>query len=177
MLQQGDVQGAISYFRTVTKLKPTLPVAHAYLAQALESNGQMDEAIAEFRVAVQLAPKQPEAHRAVGRALSAQQKTDEAIEEFKEAVRLAPEQAERHDELGSLSAQKSQFTDAEEEFRHAIKIDAKYEPATAVKHWKYKTQTKACVRMNAPLASSLIYRSYKRASEPCYSGVAIPNVP
>jgi tetratricopeptide (TPR) repeat protein len=90
MLQQGDVEGAIPHFRTVTQLKPTLPVAHAYLAQALESNGQMDDATAEFRVPVQLAPKQPEAHRALGRALGAQQKTDEAIEEFKAAVRLAP---------------------------------------------------------------------------------------
>ena len=35
MLQQGDVEGAIPHFRTVTQLKPTLPVAHAYLAQAL----------------------------------------------------------------------------------------------------------------------------------------------
>ena len=36
MLQQGDVEGAIPHFRTVTQLKPTLPVVHAYRAQALD---------------------------------------------------------------------------------------------------------------------------------------------
>ena len=61
LLRENDVPGAIVHLRAVARLRPNLAIAHAYLAQALESNQQLDEAITELRVAIHLAPNEPDA--------------------------------------------------------------------------------------------------------------------
>ncbi|MGA7927902.1 MAG: tetratricopeptide repeat protein, partial [Candidatus Sulfotelmatobacter sp.] len=134
LLQQGAVDDAIARFRTVVQLQPSLAIAHAYLAQALETRaletqGRLDDAVAEFRIAVQLAPGQWQAHQSLGRELSLQNKTDDAIAEFNQAIRLAPQQPELHDQLGALFAQQSQFANAESEFREALRLSPDFEPA------------------------------------------------
>ena len=57
MLEAGDLEGAISQFRTAIKLAPNLAVAHYELALALSRKGEKAEAAEELQRAKQLDPK------------------------------------------------------------------------------------------------------------------------
>ena len=57
MLDAGDLDGAISQFRTAIKLAPGLAVAHYQLALALSRKGEKPEAAAELQRAKELDPK------------------------------------------------------------------------------------------------------------------------
>ena len=57
MLEAGDLDGAISQFRTAIKLAPGLAVAHYQLALALSRKGEKPEAAAELQRAKDLDPK------------------------------------------------------------------------------------------------------------------------
>jgi Flp pilus assembly protein TadD len=55
LLQAGDVDGAISQFRSAITVMPEYAPAHKFLAQALDRKGQKAEAQEEFRKAEELA--------------------------------------------------------------------------------------------------------------------------
>jgi Flp pilus assembly protein TadD len=55
LLQAGDLDGAISQFRSAIKIAPDYAPAHRQLAQALAQKGQQAEANEEYRKAAQLA--------------------------------------------------------------------------------------------------------------------------
>jgi Tfp pilus assembly protein PilF len=55
LLQAGDVDGAISQFRSAIKIAPDYAPAHLQLAQALAQKGKQAEADEEYRKATQLA--------------------------------------------------------------------------------------------------------------------------
>jgi len=57
MLDAGDLDGAISQFRTAIKLAPNLAVAHYQLALALSRKGEKQEAATELGRAKELDPK------------------------------------------------------------------------------------------------------------------------
>ena len=59
LLQAGDVDGAISQFRSAINLAPDYAPAHQQLAQALAQKGQKAEADEEYRKAAQLAGSKP----------------------------------------------------------------------------------------------------------------------
>ncbi len=129
MLRQGDLDGAISHFRTVTVWRPMRRCLTRNWDRLWRPRVSLDEAASELSEAVKLAPQQPEVHRQLARVLSSQGKIGDAIAEMKQAVTLAPDQPELHDDLGVLLAQKSQFAEAEKEFRDALALDSHYEPA------------------------------------------------
>jgi Flp pilus assembly protein TadD len=55
LLQVGDLEGAISQFRSAIDLSPNYAPAHRHLAEALQRKGQLTEAEGELRKAVELA--------------------------------------------------------------------------------------------------------------------------
>jgi Flp pilus assembly protein TadD len=57
MLDAGDLDGAISQFRSATKLAPDLAVAHYQLSIALSRKGEKVEAAAELKRAQELDPR------------------------------------------------------------------------------------------------------------------------
>jgi Flp pilus assembly protein TadD len=57
LLSAGDVDGAISQFRTAIRLSPGYAPAHFQLAVALSRKGQKDESQQEFSKAAELDPK------------------------------------------------------------------------------------------------------------------------
>ena len=56
LLNAGDLDGAISQFRTAIQVKPTYAVAHYELGLALSRKGAKEEADVEYRKAAQLDP-------------------------------------------------------------------------------------------------------------------------
>ena len=57
MLDAGDLDGAISQFRTAIKLAPNLAAAHYQLSLALSRKGEKQEAAAELQRAKELDPR------------------------------------------------------------------------------------------------------------------------
>ena len=59
LLQAGDLDGAISQFRSAINLEPDYAPAHRRLAEALQRKGEKTEAEEEFRKAAELARTKP----------------------------------------------------------------------------------------------------------------------
>jgi Flp pilus assembly protein TadD len=57
LLQAGDLEGAISQFRSAIRLAPSYAPAHLHLAEALHRKGDKDEAEKEFQKAAELDPR------------------------------------------------------------------------------------------------------------------------
>jgi Flp pilus assembly protein TadD len=57
LLTVGDVEGAISQFRTATRMAPNYAPAHLELAIALSRKGDKAESEQEFKKAAELDPK------------------------------------------------------------------------------------------------------------------------
>jgi Flp pilus assembly protein TadD len=57
MLEAGDLDGAISQFRSAIKLSPSYALAHYELSLALSRKGEKTEAAAELKRATELDPK------------------------------------------------------------------------------------------------------------------------
>ena len=57
LLQAGDLEGAISQFRSAIKLVPSYAPAHLHLAEALHRKGDNTEAEKEFQKATELDPR------------------------------------------------------------------------------------------------------------------------
>ena len=57
LLNAGDLDGAISQFRSAIKLAPDYAPAHLHLAEALQRKGEKEEAKQEFQRAAQLDPR------------------------------------------------------------------------------------------------------------------------
>ena len=56
-LNAGDLDGAISQFRSAINQSATYAPAHYYLATALKAQGKMEEANTEFRKSSELDPR------------------------------------------------------------------------------------------------------------------------
>src|SRR5829696_8773931 len=80
LLEQQQIDAALSEFREAVRLKPDAPGAHYYLGYALGVKGSLSEAIAEYEVAVRLKPDFAEAQYYLGAARWFTNDIDGAIE-------------------------------------------------------------------------------------------------
>jgi tetratricopeptide (TPR) repeat protein len=72
---KGDLEGAITEYRTVIKRRKKSPEAHYSLGHALQGKGDLEGAIVEYRTAISQRPNYPEAQSAVAEALKARDKS------------------------------------------------------------------------------------------------------
>jgi tetratricopeptide (TPR) repeat protein len=96
----GQLDQAISHYRTAIKLDPNFGKAHNNLGNALARKGMLDEAISQYSRALELKTDYPEAHNNLGVALAQQGKMNEAIVQFDQALRLKPDYAQARANLG-----------------------------------------------------------------------------
>ena len=61
-MERGNFDDALTSFRHAAALKPSLPEAHANLADALMKTRQIDASLREVRWALELDPEVPESH-------------------------------------------------------------------------------------------------------------------
>ena len=90
VLNQGNLDDAITALREAIRRKPDEIHNHFSLAYALQMQEKLDEAITEYRETIRLKPDYAEAHYNLGTALAQHEMPDEAEKEFAEARRLKP---------------------------------------------------------------------------------------
>ena len=137
----GNVDGAIDYYRKAIDVRNTYLSAHYNLAIVLASAGRTDEATAEFRRALDC-PVQPLfgetldmyglVHENLGTALLQQRRPAEAAEQFEQALRSAApaKTADLQIKLGTAQAAAGQTDRAAAAFRTALQAD----PQSRVAH-------------------------------------------
>ena len=104
---KNDLNGALSEFRKVARLKPNDPWLHLWYGLALNADGDREGATSQFREAIRLSPDYAQAHYNLARALAQLHAgTEEGIVEYRAALRLKPDFPEARYGLGeALSAQ------------------------------------------------------------------------
>jgi len=120
--EEGNLEGAITEFRTALSLKPDDVEAHIGIGATLAIKGDIDGAIAEYRAALRLKPDHVTAHYNLGLELRNKGDIDGAIAEYRAALRLKPDSAEAHDNLGIALARKGNLDDAIAEHRIALRL-------------------------------------------------------
>ena len=130
LLQNGDVDDAITHFQEALQINPGYAEAHINLGNALFQRGKVDEAIAQYQRALQINPDYAEAHYNLGNALLRQGSVDEAIAQYQRALQIRPDYAHAHGNLGNALLQKGNVDEAVAHFQRALQI----KPGNATAH-------------------------------------------
>jgi len=109
--------------RDALQRDPSLPYAHAYLAEILADEGEWQDASNEARQALSLAPNLMESHRAMGYVFEFTANYTQAIQEYKAAVAIQPNLATLYISLGNNYAALGDVTDAVDSYLHATALD------------------------------------------------------
>lgn len=119
---QGDINRAVSEYRTALDLDPNIADAHNNLGAILQCIGDQDGAIAEYRNAVQLDADDYAARFNLGFALLDSGAADNAVAEFRAALSRRSDLAILHYGLGRVLAAKGDLEGAAAEYRTALKL-------------------------------------------------------
>ena len=107
LADMGDLDGAISYFEKTLQLKTDpvwLAAAHANIAVALRSRGNLDESIAHFKKAILLNPHSSQLRNSFAKTLIRKNDLDEAQQQLNSAINLNPNWVEPVNTLALLIA-------------------------------------------------------------------------
>ena len=127
--QLGDDVRAIAMIGRALALRPSMPIAHANLAEAYRCSGQPERAVGCCRLALKLWPDCPEALCNLGMALQALGRREDAVEQFRRALKIRPDFAPFHNNLGIALRELGQLDLALEHFRRAVELDRAFAPA------------------------------------------------
>ena len=152
--QEGDNDGAVSWYRNALALYPGSAETHRNLAHVLGERGEIDESIAAYRAALSFDPTMVDAHIALGARLQGKGKPEEAAECYERAVSLQPEATAAHVQLGIILQGRGRVDKAIACFRRAIAL----EPGSATTH-QY-------------LGNALLERGATQEAIACYEEVA-----
>ncbi len=143
---QGELDEAITHFRTAAQLRPEFAGAHYSLGNALSAKGDWEGAIAAYRQALAAETDFAEAHLKLAEALSAQSRIDEAIEHLRQAIRIDPSVREAHYNLGIMLSHVGQSDEAMREFRETVRLDPQWPLALRRLAWLLATSPHERVR-------------------------------
>jgi Flp pilus assembly protein TadD len=93
LLDQGNVEAALSEFRKAVATDPTNGAAFLNLGQAYERANRADDAIEAYRKSIELAPRNFYAHNNLGVLYDQQDKYDDAVIAFQAALKNDPTNA------------------------------------------------------------------------------------
>jgi serine/threonine-protein kinase len=127
---RGQLDEAISAYRTGIEFDPRYALGRLSLGNALKARGDLDGAIREYRTAIEFNPKYAPAYSNLGNTMRVRGQPDEAIHAHTKALELDPKNAQYHSNLGNALRDKalrdkSQLDEAVREYRTAIELDAK----------------------------------------------------
>jgi protein O-mannosyl-transferase len=97
-------------------------VAHADLAEALASSGNLDQARAEYAAALQLKPGNPTALFGLGLISSRQTNAEQATQYFQSALQNRPNYPEARYNLGLIYALQGKTAEAIEQYRQCLRL-------------------------------------------------------
>jgi len=122
LLEEGQVDEAITHFKKALALQPNAADVHSNLGAALLGQRRLDEAILHFRQALEIQPDSAQAHNNLGNALSQQGHLDEAIAHFQKAAQLQPALASAQYNLGGVLLQAGRVDEAIAHLRRALEL-------------------------------------------------------
>jgi protein O-mannosyl-transferase len=96
--------------------------ADAWLAKALEHDGELDAAAAMYQESLQINPRHTEVRCGLGDLLAKQQRYDEALAQFQTAVKLDPTEVYSHYRLGGISQNLGHYDAAIDEYSQVIRL-------------------------------------------------------
>jgi tetratricopeptide (TPR) repeat protein len=122
MLNAGNHQESIRYFRKALVLKDAYADGHYNLAAALAATGQYAEAANEFLVTVQLNPVRTDALLNAAQSLSKTGDYGRAAQVLGQAIKINPDDGNFHYHLANALADGGDFTAAKASFENALRL-------------------------------------------------------
>ena len=123
---RGEIDKAVSEFRTALYLRPTSPYAHNNLGVALTKNGQIDEAIDHLQTAIRILPNHRTAHYNLGNAFLQKGEVDAAIGQFEQELALQPEHVNARCNLATSLLRKGEVDAAIAQYKNTIQLEPGY---------------------------------------------------
>jgi tetratricopeptide (TPR) repeat protein len=149
LLQQGDVDGAISHLQRVVEKWPRHAQAHINLGDALLQKRETDAAIAEYGKTLELPFDHAETLYSIGNALRQKGDVEEAIIQYRAAIGLRPDFANAHNNLANALRQTGRVEEAVHEYEAALKSEPESILAQNNLAWLLATSSNASVRNGA----------------------------
>jgi tetratricopeptide (TPR) repeat protein len=122
LLQQGNLEEAITALRQAVDMAPAYVVAHANLAYAYERQERPEEAIAEYRKVLELEPGNSIARNNLGALYSKNGRYDEATLEFEEVLRRDPGSATARGNLDNARRNKGVVQERQEQIGRTLTV-------------------------------------------------------
>ena len=119
---QGDLEGAITYYRKALTIKPNYPEALFKLGVALQLQGNLDAAITSYRKTLTIQPNHPKALVNLGAALQMKGDLDVAIISYRKALAIQPNYPDGLNNLGSALQKQGDLEGSILSYRKALAI-------------------------------------------------------
>jgi len=129
VLEKGQVDEAMAYFRKALEVDAGFVDAHNSLGLVLLQEGHVQEAIAHFQEAVRLRPDFAVAHNNLGNALRQDGQLDAAVNHFQQSLEIDPRFALACYNLGNGFLQQGQLDEAIAYFQKALQMQPGYPEA------------------------------------------------
>jgi tetratricopeptide (TPR) repeat protein len=120
---KGQLDDAITLYRSALAIKPIYPEGHFFLGRALERKGQTNDALAEYNQALKLRPEFDAANIMVGLELTKEKKFDQAIAHFQAALKDNPENAAAESDWGMALMKQGRWKESVEHYEQALRFD------------------------------------------------------
>ncbi|MCC3584924.1 tetratricopeptide repeat protein [Microcoleus sp. PH2017_30_WIL_O_A] len=156
-LEEGNLEEAITAFRSAIELNPHYSWSHHNLGEALAKLGKLEEAIIAFRRAIELNPDFSWSYHHLGDVLERQQQWGEAVVAFGKAIELNPDHFGSYCGLGQNLVKLGRLDEAISAYRRASEL----EPEADWIHYRLGDVLQQRTKMNLEEAIT----SYRRAIE------------
>jgi tetratricopeptide (TPR) repeat protein len=127
MVEEGDLNAGIGYFRAAVELSPDSSEMHRNLAKALFRADKLDDAGKEYETATRLNPQDWQAHCGLGEVLAQQNHVTDAIKEVETGTKLNPRSARAFALLARLYQRANDPARAKVAFAHAKELERQVE--------------------------------------------------
>ena len=122
--QEGKLEEAIDYYKSLISIDPNLSLAHHSLADTFQKIGNIEASILHYRKALEINPKYAWSHNNLGSALMKQGNLEESILCYQKAIDLNKNCALYYEMLGDAFKQKNDFEAANATYRNALKLNS-----------------------------------------------------
>lgn len=123
LLDQEQHERAVGCLREAVRIDPSLPQAHARLAEAYAALGRKDRARQLYLRELRNSPGDVETLLDLGRLLIEINRLSDAGEKFRRVLELEPDNADAHFHLGELAVMRRREAEALAQFKLAVRID------------------------------------------------------
>ena len=159
--ERGDLEAAIDYFETVTRLKPNFAPAHRELGLCIferAQGGDLESAVKALETSAHYAPDNPMVHYHLGFIYATKGNLDAGEAEIRKALMCDPRLAAAHWELARLRYLRGDMDRCMTEIAEASKINPTYtqdRKYPGVKVVAMKTLNVQCIEYKGKLAQAI----------------------